>query len=200
MKNQNEEVVLPTDDKAATFGTVEGWTSRHGRFFGAGVPGERAARYDGSTHSICDACGATCSKYYIKCGACRSKAEVEKHKAREIKEWDGEGGLYSELLDKYYFDLDDLYCDLRDEPFTLEDHMLRICEPQYARQIDYDFNCDELPEDGEDPPEVVAAAKAYNEAVKGVILSWLPGKYACKLDDRLKKLEAQALEDREDDE
>ena len=48
-----------------------------------------------------------------------------------------------------------------------EDLMLVICEPVYASLLDaYDQWCDDLPEDGELPDDILQAVEGLNEVLK----------------------------------
>ncbi len=179
----NEKMVLDTSDEAASIKTVTGWVSRTGRFWG---DDERMARYDGSTHKQCE-CGRIAEKSYIRCEACRSKADIEKFKARPVKVWDSEAFLYSDAHDKYFQDLESLIDYLsdydEDDKYTLEDLRLIICEPNMAREVESDFWCDDLPEDGDLPSEMAEALRVFNEVVRRAPpLSWSPGKYAADVD------------------
>ena len=82
-------------------------------------------------------------------------------------EWDGKAILYSEARDQYYSTPDDAAEDLEDDQ-TLADLRLVICEPNYVRQIEPDYCCDDLPEDGDVPDEVAEAMEAFNEAAEGL--------------------------------
>jgi hypothetical protein len=99
-------------------------------------------------------------------------------------EWDGKAWLYSEAQDKYYPNPAEAE-DALEEGETLADLRLVICNPNYVRQIDTEYFCDDLPEDSDDvPPEVEAAMEAFNEAVAGIVLSWSPGKVALDVEGR----------------
>lgn len=183
LKTSNEVIVLDTSDEAASVKTVTGWVSRDGRFWG---DDERMARYAGSTHKQCE-CGAVADKSYIRCEACRAKADIEKYNSLECKAWDGDTFLYSDAHDKYFQDADDLSdylsgsFDEGDAP-SLEDLRLMICEPNYARQVESDIWSDDLPEDGDLPNELELALLVLNEVIRKLPpLSWSPGKYAAEL-------------------
>ena len=181
-KKNKEEIVMYDSAEAAEYRTdIKGWVSRHGRFFGDGHDSEHLARWDGSTHRPCNLCGkAVEEKHYLACSGCREKRKRERYHAMPVGKWDGEVPLYSEFLDEYFNDTDEaldwMHCDNKTSAKTLDDLMLVICEPVYARQIDEDFFCDELPEDGEVPDDIADAIDAFNEVVKGYKLSWVPGK------------------------
>lgn len=174
-----EQQVLSTSEEAASIQTVTGWVSRTGRFWG---DDERMARYDGSTHGVCD-CGAVIEKSYIRCSACRAISERERYKARPVQAWDGTTALYSDQRDQYFMDaesLADMLADVEEVP-SIEDLRLIICEPNYARPIKADQWCDDLPEDGDIPAEMAEALKVFNEVIgRQGPLSWSPGKFAAE--------------------
>ena len=98
---------------------------------------------------------------------------AEHHAKREVGVWDGESPLYSETNEKFYSDESEAEDDLEDGE-TLADLRLLICKPNHVRQLDYDY-CYELSrDDGELPSQVNEAIEAFNEAVKGIVLSWSP--------------------------
>lgn len=171
---KKDKVVLYSSDEAAKKVTVTGWLSSDGRFWG---DDEHMARWAGCTHGVC-ACGNLYPRGYTICSECRAKKERERYYAMPEAEWDGASVLYSEALDEYFTDLDDVRDALYDRPDI--DPMLVICKPNYAREIDGDdYFCDEIPE-GHDfesiaPKEAVEALDAFNKAMKGVVLSWSPG-------------------------
>ena len=169
------EVVLPEDATAATLKTVTGWVSRGGMFFGSD---ERTARWSGATHVRCSQCGKVMDKRWTLCVNCRERKAAVIYAKRERREWDGVQMVYSEVLDKFFESPQDA---LDDSELDADDLRFVLCDPVYARTIDDGYFTDELPEDGEVPSEVDDAMAAFNEAVKGVVLSWLPGKFALKL-------------------
>ena len=172
--------ILNTSDEAAKFVTnISGWVDRHGRFFGKE---EDMARWSGCTHIVCPDCGNPTPKGYTICKTCREKKAVERYETKERKEWDGETPLYSDFLDKYFFSEDDLSDFMEDCRCTATSLRLIICEPVYLRQIDTDYFCDELADDGELPEAVVAALNNLNVAIRDEDpVSWMLGKYAADL-------------------
>ena len=177
------KIVMRDSPEAAQYRTdLKGWVSRDGFYFGDGPQGERTARYSGCTHVPCDRCGAPTPRGYTQCRDCRELTYIAKYEAMPRAEWDGEAMLYSEARDQYYSTPDDAAEDLEDDQ-TLADLRLVICEPNYVRQIESDYCCDELPEDGDVPDEVMDAIEAFNAAVAGIVLSWSPGKTALALPD-----------------
>lgn len=174
-------MILNTSDEAARFVTnISGWVSRDGLFFGKD---ERTARWSGCTHVACETCGTPTPKGYLICDACRSKKDAEKYEAREKRKWDGPEMAYSEAVDKYFTDWDEAedYCE--QEEWSMESLRLVICEPNYAREVESDFWCDDLAEDGELPPGLEKALEELNSYIRDekIILSWSPGKYAVDL-------------------
>lgn len=175
---KKDDVVLYSEESAAKQVTVTGWVSRTGQFWGND---EHMARWCGCTHTACKECSAPVEKSYVKCKACRQKAEIAKYEAMERREWNGSDMLYSDAHDRYFQDIDDLTDFLHDEPFTVEDLRLIICEPNKPRLIDpYDHMCDQMPEDdGDIPDDVLAAFEALNAVLaKAGPLSWSPGEFA----------------------
>lgn len=184
MHMSDNKIILPESDEAASIQTVTGWVSRRGFFHGPAdsEEAERIARYDGSTHRKCD-CGRIIDKNSY-CHHCRAERELEKYNKMERREWNGTDGLYSLLVDEYFFDMDELmdYCD--ENASAPSDLCLVICAPAFAGEIDpNDHYQDELPEDGEVPDVVREAFKELNETLREAkaILSWYPGKYAAEI-------------------
>ena len=146
-----EETILTTDAAAAHFrNDISGWVSRHGRFYGED---ERAARYDGSTHSNCEDCGKVISKIgYTVCPECRGNRDDKRYHKREKKEWDGKFPLYSDSIDVYFWDMGQLEDCMADEGFTLDDLRLLICAPTMFFEISpEDIYCDIMPDDMDIP-------------------------------------------------
>ena len=172
--------ILKTSDEAAKFVTgISGWLDRHGRFFGKE---EDMARWSGCTHIICPDCGKPTPKGYLRCSICREKSAIERYEQMERKEWDGETPLYSESADEYFFSEDELLDYLESYGETKQALRLIICEPIYLRQVDTDYFCDELADDGELPEAVINALNNLNVVIRDEDpVSWMPGKYAIDL-------------------
>ena len=86
-----------------------------------------------------------------------------------------------QAADAFFQDADDLSNHCEENECTPQSLRLVICDPQYARQIDAeDHYSDELPEDGDLPPELEEAFERLNEAIRScrTPLSWIPGKFA----------------------
>lgn len=172
-----DKIILRDDPEAATPYTLTGWKSRNGFVY----TDEMVARYAGCTHVLCSECGTPTEKLYTKCQGCRDIAASERFEAMPEAEWDGVAMVFSKTLDRYYSSPEEADDDLEDGQ-TLADLQLVICKPNYVRRLEGDYCSDDLPEDAEDvPPEVSAAMEAFNEAVRGIVLSWSPGKTRLKV-------------------
>lgn len=170
------KIVMFDSDEAAHKVTVTGWVSRLGHFYG---DDERGARYQGCTHAPCSTCGEPAERGYTACASCRHKNKIARYDAMPRKEWDGTACLYSESADRYFNDMDEIEYFLEDDGGDIEGLRLIICEPLTGRQLDHDYFCDELAEDGELPDDLAEAVDVFNKAIIAAgTLSWTPGKYA----------------------
>ena len=168
-----EKVILSTSDEAARYVTVSGWVDSGGRFWGND---ERMARYSGATHMVCE-CGTVHEKTYTKCKVCRDTARLERYLAMPERPWDDGDPLYSDAGDTYFFSPEELVNYVLDESDrTYESLRLRLCKPNHARQIDgSDYFSDDLPEDGDLPPQLEEAFEALNAVIREQgPLSWSP--------------------------
>jgi hypothetical protein len=181
VKYMKKEQILNTSDDAATFVTdIKGWVDRHGRYFG---DSEKMARWSGCTHITCE-CGNITEKNYTICSECREKNAIIRYNDKKKKQWDGKVPLYSDALNKYFMDEDDLRDFLEDHPdVTNVSLRLLICEPVYLRHIESDYFCDELPDDDNPLPcGLEEAIEEFNGRLDGIgVASWTPGDYALKL-------------------
>jgi len=171
------EIILSTSKDAATFKTgISGWVDRHGHFFGND---ERSARWSGATHILCPECGKTTNKNYTMCADCRLQKSIERYNKMERKEWDGETPLYSDSLNRYFFDFDDIADEFVSHGGSVDSLRLTICEPMYLQQVEEDYFYDDLPEDFELPEDVLSALEELNKTIKEQKpVTWAPGKYA----------------------
>lgn len=175
----DEKVVLFDSNEAAQFRTnISGWVSRHGRL----CCDERAARYDGCTHTRCEDCSQPITKGRLVCPKCWDKRQTLKYEAMPKEDWNGEGMLYSDAADKYFSDWCEIEEFIEEEGGTIEGLRLIICKPNYLPLLDSsDFGCDELAEDGELPDAVVDAINKFNEVIKATRpVSWTPGNKAAR--------------------
>lgn len=174
-----EKPIFPDSEEAAAQKSVTGWVSRNNLFFGND---EQTARWDGATHVRCTECGGDTSKHYTKCESCREEGDIRRFAAREKREWDGTGMIYSQVLDRYFYSWDEVE-DEEEEPESLQ---LVICEPVFAEQINpRDHYCDDLPDegDGDVPDEIQDAFDELNQRISEckTPLCWMPGKFAVLL-------------------
>jgi hypothetical protein len=177
--------VLFDSEQAAKYERISGWVSRGGVFFGDGQFAERDARQHGCTHKPCPRCGAEMLKHRAVCLDCDNKMVDERY-AKMPKRAPKPGEIiYSETKEEYYESItyadEDLECDE-----TLEGLHLVICEPQYCRKLDEADFMDNLPYDADLDERVVDAIDEFNEAVAGIIVSWMPGKFAVDLGEEVK--------------
>lgn len=175
--------VMYESDEAASKTTVTGWKSRNGHFYG---DNEHLARYDGSTHSLCD-CGKEMDRGWTKCSSCRDVKRLEQYEAMPFKEWSGEM-LTLHDDDKYFRDMDEVldYCET--EEILPKDLRLVICEPQYAWEIGEDYYSDLLPEDmtlDDCYTELAEAIEKVNQLIrkKEKPISFMGGKYRTNFND-----------------
>jgi hypothetical protein len=179
---ERDKMILNTSGEAATYRTdIAGWVSRDGLFFGKD---ERTARYSGCTHLACADCGVPVPKNsYTVCRPCRETRDLKRYLERERKPYEG-GMVYSDSEDRYFESLDEALEYAEDEGKEPDDLRLLLCTPNHVRPLESDYCCDELPEDGDLPSAIEEAMEAFNEAVKGIVVSWSPGKYAIDLKGR----------------
>lgn len=175
----DEKIILESSPEAAERVTVTVWRSRTGKMWPDTPEGERAARYNGSTHVTCK-CGSVRERYWIACEQCRSRAREGRLANYPREEWDGSFPIYSEAFSKYILD-DCQFDEILDGSYdgvvrTFEDLIPLKCEPNRVRELDSDYCADDLPDEdcGEPPTELQNAMDAFNAATKDIILSWSP--------------------------
>lgn len=169
-----KQIVMYDSEVAASIKTVTGWVSRTGHFWGND---EHMARYDGSTHRTCE-CGEVIENRSY-CRKCSERKEHEKYLAMPAVAWDGEAPLNLHGTDTYFFDSDSLLDHCAGEGCQPKALPLVICVPKYAKVIDANEHyADDLPEDGEVPPEIEEAFRVLNAAIQACTtpLCWYPGK------------------------
>ena len=174
----NQEIMFDSDEAAHLQTNISGWVSRNGRFWGND---ERAARYDGCTHRICEDCGDPCPKSWLICDKCKDIRDIKRYNAMPKEVWNEVGMLYSDALDKYFSywgEIED-YCE--DEGIGIDKLRLIICEPDYLPLIPDDYGSDVLPEDGELPDSVIKAIEDFNKIIQDAgPVSWYPSNRAAK--------------------
>ncbi len=178
MNNKGSEMVMFDSAEAAHLQTgLSGWVSRHGHYWGND---ERAARYDGCTHTRCEDCNEPVDRGRLICLKCHDKRQITRYAAMSKEEWNSNGMLYSDAADKYFYDWDEVECFIEDNGGTVESLRLIICEPQYLPLLDTsDYGDDVLAEDGVLPDAVIQAIEDFNKVIKNTgAVSWYPGKKA----------------------
>lgn len=179
MNKEPKEKVFYDSPEAATYKTnIEGWVSRDGRFWGKD---EHMARYNGSTHKLCE-CGQETEKHYLLCLGCRNAKSNERYESMPFKEWDKETPLVLFHEDTYFFSEEDLleYWADNDE-VALSELQLVICEPNHLREVSLDYWDDALPEDWEwndMDPQLAEMVKNLNRYIATLPpVSWQGGKF-----------------------
>jgi len=184
MVNKASMVVMFDSNEAAQYRTnLSGWVSRHGHFMGTD---ERAARYDGCTHTRCEDCGEPVDRGRLICPKCYEIKQIKRYEAMPKEVWDETGMLYSDAADRYFQSWDEVEGYLEDEDGTIESLRLIICVGQSLPLLPDDYGCDEIAEDGELPDAAAEAIEKFNEAIKAIgVVSWFPGKIAAiKIPDK----------------
>lgn len=180
-RTRDAEMVAYDSDEAASFITgIDGWVDRHGRFWGKD---ERMARWSGCTHTACSECGDPIkTRGYTLCGKCRKKSRSKKYYAMPSIKWDGETPLYSDSSDEYFFDADQIFDYTEEHECTVGSMQLIVCQPNMFRELDSEYFCAELPEDGEIPAALTEALAYINEVISAQPpASWSPGKFAAEV-------------------
>lgn len=175
------EKIMMDSPEAATYRTdVKGWVSSRGVFYGEQ---EDLARYDGSTHRICKACG-TEHPTRAYCDTCSDRKRQERWEALEVREWDGIAPLAIYEDDRYFFDVEDLEQHCEEFETTPDQLRLVFCQPVFGPLLDKSFFEDCLPEDTPPPDSIYEAMEYFNAVVKAAgPLSWFPGKVRAIVQD-----------------
>lgn len=170
-------IIFADSPEAAQYKTgLSGWVSRDGRFFGEN---EELARYAGSTHRKCE-CGEVFTRNSY-CRTCSDAKEREQFLKMPVVEWDGSAMLYDQNTDKYFSEIEDILEHYENDEIDINGAMIIVCEPNYAREIESDYWCDELPGDlsfeecGGVDAETVELLNKLNAKLKNTILSYSPG-------------------------
>lgn len=173
----DKEMILNSSEEAASIQTVTGWVDRHGRFWG---DDERMARWAGCTHIKCGQCGKPVEKSWLNCPDCREATQDVLWYSFKQKPWDGTTPVCIHDGDQYFFDDGEFYDWCVDEGVNPSDVKLVHCDPHFAKQVEEDNWCDDLPEDGELPSEIQAALDEFNAKIRACKepLSWWPTKVA----------------------
>lgn len=175
-----KKIIMADSPEAASIQTVTGWVSSTGHFWGND---ERMARFDGSTHKICEhnpAHGVVEQRSW--CEACRAERMTAKWEAMPRREYDGSPVCVFDS-DTYFFDGDEISDWLLDNDIKPEDARLVFCKPRLPAIIDPNEHYqDDLPEDGEVSATLAAAFDALNKVIEAEKpLSWWEGDEAVVL-------------------
>jgi len=181
-----DKIIMYDSPEAATYKTgIEGWVSRDGHFYGKD---EHMARWAGCTHMPCEKCGAIKERNFW-CNPCREKRKAEEFTKLPVEKWDGTTPVCVFDSDTYFFDEGELLDFLADIPEDQEVHLCK-CEPIHLRIIDSDYWCDDLPDEGELPPEVEEAMEALNKAISAAgPVAWEEGSIAIDVADLRSRME-----------
>ena len=174
----DEKVIMFDSPEAAQFKPVEGWVDSHGYFFGND---ERTARYSGSTHTKCEACGEV-HPTRSRCDRCYREAQQKRFLEFPVEKWDGVTPLCLYGTETYFFgeSVLDFIADLAPDAEV----QICKCKPGYLHTLDADDWCDDLPEDGELPDAVQTALDALNAAIKTAEpVCWWEDEIAIDVDD-----------------
>src|ERR1035437_3570679 len=125
-----DKIVMADSDEAASIKTVTGWVSRTGRFWGGD---EKMARYDGSTHRLCECGEVIANRSY--CSKCSDRKKHEQYLALPKMAWDGVTPLHLHGTDLYFFDAEELLEHCAELGCQPKDLALVVCAPKYAREI-----------------------------------------------------------------
>lgn len=180
----SEKIIMENSNEAATYRTdISGWVDRNGKYYGKD---EMAARYSGSTHSLCE-CGEIINSRrpigYRTCTNCRDKRDAENYNKKEKKVWDKCSFIYSQKYDEYFDRIDGLEYFLNDYKHEvrpeIKNMMLVHCNPQYLNEIDSDHWRDLMSDECELSDEIIEALDDLNDIIQGhEPVSWVPGNIA----------------------
>ncbi|NDV19088.1 hypothetical protein GO013_06595 [Pseudodesulfovibrio sp. JC047] len=172
-----EQVKMYESDDSAVYEerTLKGWWSKDGRTRRFWGKDEHMARYAGCTHRTCE-CGAIVPKGYIRCNDCSEKAAAKRWAEMPLVEWDGKAPVCIHGGDEYFWDDGSFFDWCQDHGCRPESVRLVLCDPVYPSQLDSDFWCDDLPEDGELDDTIQKAVDELNKVLKAHgPMSWHPG-------------------------
>lgn len=159
---RGEPIILNTSNEAAQQVTAIGWMSRTGRFYG---DDERMARWDGCTHIAC-ACGEPVEKTWLACDACRRIKDAERWNSFPLVEWDGETPFFTFDSDNFFSDVDAFYEWCLDNEADPSSVRLVLAKPRKFAEVDSEYWCDDLPEDGDLPDDIAAAVEHLNTVIR----------------------------------
>ena len=176
MKKEETEAIFEDDPRAAYLGTVTGWISRDGYFYGNN---EKAARYAGSTHKMCK-CGNIFKKNSY-CALCHEINTLDRYHA--MKECENAKGdmFFSDAYHSFFSDVEQILEFMHENEISLvEDLRLQPTRPNKCFVPDViDLYSGILPEDGDIhsiPESVLLVFDELKQKLKEIdaTLSWEP--------------------------
>ena len=169
-----ETIILPEDVKIEYRENIKGWVVDDKYYGRDEATAKRIASYDIATHKKREKCGSIISQRSY-CQLCSDKSILEKYMNLEEIEWDGTFPITLHDDDKYFFNEDELYDFLEDQEEPLDYFRFNSCKENYAREIDGDYWCDDLPEDVDElPDQLEKAMEALNKVASETLLSYSP--------------------------
>ena len=166
MVEEKKKIIMYDSDEAATYKTdIKGWVSSDGFFCGDGKQGEQTARYRGSTHTKCECGNIIKTRSYNKCETCRNKISFENYTKLPFRKYMGEPVVDYDG-DEYFFSEEQLVDYLYENDLTEID--LLFCDENNWQEIEPDYWCDCMIEDGELPLELEKAMEALNEVIRNL--------------------------------
>jgi hypothetical protein len=119
--------------------------------------------------SNCMRCGAVGrSPHQHICDECHEDASAKRWAKLPKVKWNGEGGIYSDTYDEYFYDEESAAEWLYDHDLNDWDALrLVICEPVHAKPLDPDQWSDDIPDDSDCPEWLLDAISEFNEKLEG---------------------------------
>lgn len=128
--------------------TITGLVDSHGRFWG---DHEESYRYTECTHRDCatKGCNTPTPKHRNYCEECSEKIDIEKwQKAPKLPVGQGEDFYYSDALDKYFSNWDEIEEESEETGVSIEDMRLYHCQREAPPEVDLDSVYEDVtPED-----------------------------------------------------
>jgi hypothetical protein len=184
---KNKKIII--DPVLATETHITMWADTSGRLFQT----SDMAAWSSCTHVYCknDGCGELTPKRWTHCKKCREANELKRYLNRTLVRWT-DGPVYSETVDEYFFDDDELADYLEDH--ECDDLRLRACRRSKWTPVDVEALIDAY-EDFPLPEPVQRALDALNKAMEENppdLWEPAPERVDIKLDKQSKKEEGLA--------
>lgn len=151
--------------------TVEVYVSKKGGMFLT----KESALNDSYTHAKCDKHNVV-YEVLSYCRECLKEKQNDRYSNFEVVEWDGKTMLYSHATDSFYWSMEEAIEDAELQEVAIDNMQLSPCEPNNLSQVDEDYWCDDIAEDGDLPIEIQKALWVLNNSVveHGKAVSWSP--------------------------